>query len=325
MSSSIQIKNLKVFYPVRKGILRRIKGYIKAVNQVTLMIEPGQTYSLVGESGCGKSSLGKALVGLAPFTDGDFFIYNVDHKKLLHTNRRRAAAKIQMIFQDPYGSLNPKLKIGDSVAEGASVNNPGLTDRDLRRIAATYLEKVGLYAEDYDKYPFEFSGGQRQRIGIARALAARPDIIICDEVVSALDASVQASILNLLLDLQDEFKLTYIFISHDLSVVRFISHQISIMYLGEIVESGPAAAVLNKPAHPYTKSLLQAVPDPDAQQSKEYQPLAGDVPSPLNLPSGCFFAGRCPYKKEKCRAHPELSGLDNQHTVRCHFPFIHES
>jgi peptide/nickel transport system ATP-binding protein len=320
MNEHLTINNLSVYYPKRKGIMKRIAYYIKAVNNVSFSIEKGKILGLVGESGCGKSSLGKAVIGLSPVTKGSILLNNQDLQKNIQTNRRLAASKVQMIFQDPYSSLNPKMPVGQAVSEAVKVSHPDFSESEVKEKAIFYLKRVGIDENAYYKYPHEFSGGQRQRIGIARALSVNPELIICDECVSSLDVSIQASILNLLLDIQDEFNLTYLFISHDLSVVKFIADTIAVMYLGEIVELGNSDKLFTQPRHPYTKALLSAVPNPVPDNEKTRILLTGDVPSPVNLPEGCYFENRCQKSSEKCKMHPNLQS-DNHYQYRCFYPY----
>ncbi|MBK8900088.1 MAG: ABC transporter ATP-binding protein [Anaerolineaceae bacterium] len=295
----IHVHNLVKYYPVRGGVLKRVVGHVKAVDDVTFSIKAGETLGMVGESGCGKSTLGRTILRLTQPTSGSV---SFDGKDVFNMNQRELTAlrrDMQIVLQDPYASLNPRKQIGQSVADGLNIHNIG-QPRERKDIVIEMLRKVGL--EDYHalRYPHEFSGGQRQRIGIARALALQPKFIVCDEPVSALDVSIQSQVLNLLNDLQDEFDLTYLFVAHDLSVVEHVSDRVAIMYLGKMVELAARDDLYRAPLHPYTQSLLSAVPLPDPNRKKERIILKGDVPSPLNPPSGCRFHTRCPIAVDQC-------------------------
>lgn len=297
-------------------------GVLKAVSHVSFDIKKGETVGLVGESGCGKSTLGRTVMGIYQPTSGQI-VYNgeVVHVKTAK-DRLNFAKKAQMIFQDPYASLNPRMTVGDIIAEGMEVHN--MYDRKKRKErVAELLELVGLNREFANRFPHEFSGGQRQRIGIARALAIEPEFLICDEPISALDVSIQSQVINLLIDLQKKLGLTYLFIAHDLDIVRYISDRIAVMYLGHLVELGTSDEVYHHPLHPYSEALLSAVPIPDPELEKEKKRiiLEGDVPSPINLPAGCPFAGRCRYATEKCKQEkPTFEEVKKGHFVACHHP-----
>ncbi|MHC5038389.1 MAG: ABC transporter ATP-binding protein [Planctomycetota bacterium] len=322
----IDVRNLKVYYPIHGGILMRKVAEVKAVDDISFAIRRGETLGLVGESGCGKTTVGKAIINLVRATEGEILFASegtesVDLAPLTRKEMRPYRAHIQMIFQDPYSSLNPRMTVGDIVSEPLHIHQRESTKEEKAERVAWVLEKVGLTAEQAYRYPHEFSGGQRQRIGIARALATNPELVICDEPVSALDVSIQAQVINLLQDLQEDFKLTYLFIAHDLSVVEHIADRIAVMYLGEIMELGQSQKVYMNPQHPYSKALLSAVPLPDPKQKgKERIILKGDVPSPIAKPSGCPFRTRCPVAEAKCaQERPELKDVGNGRLVACHF------
>jgi len=314
MSDLLSIAGLAVHFHTAQGTVRAVDG-------VSLTLKKGETVGLVGESGCGKSTLGKAIVGLVKPTEGSIRLDGAEIAGLSRGEMRRHRARMQMIFQDPYASLNPRLRVGKIIEEPLSVHDVG--DKRARREAVVRLaERVGLRPEMLTRHPHEFSGGQRQRIGIARALALNPDIIICDEPVSALDVSVQAQVVNLLGDLQRERGLAYLFISHDLSVVQHLAQSVAVMYLGKIVERAPRKSLWARPLHPYTRTLLAAVPVPDPDQPKLIdQPMVeGELPSPLNPPSGCRFRTRCPFVQAICaEQEPPLKEIGDEHFVACHF------
>jgi oligopeptide/dipeptide ABC transporter ATP-binding protein len=316
----LEINDLKTYFPIRSGLLSRHLGDVKAVDGVTLNVEDGETLGLVGESGCGKSTLGRSVLRLIEPTEGRIIFEDREILSLGHSEMRDMRRRMQIIFQDPYASLNPRMRVGEIVGEGLKIH--GLASgRERRDITMQILNRVGLREEHYERYPHEFSGGQRQRIGVARALIFRPRLIIADEPVSALDVSIQAQILNLLEELQDEFNLTYIFISHDLRVVEHVSHRVAIMYLGKIVEVGKSETIYVDAKHPYTRALLSAVPmpDPDAKEKKKRVTLQGDVPSPINPPSGCSFHPRCAFAEKICgEREPALDHTDDGHLVACH-------
>jgi oligopeptide/dipeptide ABC transporter ATP-binding protein len=314
----LEVRNLKKHFPIRKGFLQRTAGHVYAVDGVSFSICDGETLGLVGESGCGKSTIGRAILRLIEPTGGAILLDGRDITHLKKAELRPYRRQMQIIFQDPFSSLDPRMSAGDIVAEPLRVHRVG--DRaDVRKKVAQLFERVGLRNSQMDSYPHQFSGGQRQRIGIARALALRPKLIIGDEPVSALDVSIQAQVLNLMMDLQKEMGLTYLFISHNLAVVEHISHHIAVMYLGRIVEYTDKKTLFTRPLHPYTESLLLAVPVPDPRVKRHKRVLQGDVPSPVNPPSGCHFHSRCPYAVERCRVEvPALREVKPGQLVACH-------
>jgi len=319
----VRVENLKVWFPIKSGlVLDRHVGDIKAVDDVSLEIERGETVGLVGESGCGKSTMGRAILRLYEPTAGKIIFDGRDISHLGEAELRPLRRRMQMVFQDPFASLNPRHSVGRIVSEPLRVHGLSRRKQAASRVREL-LEIVGLPADAGTRYPHEFSGGQRQRIGLARSLALNPDFIVCDEPVSALDVSIQAQIVNLLESLQKDFDLTYLFIAHDLAVVRHISDRIAVMYLGKIVEVSPAAELYENPLHPYTISLLSAVPipDPEVERERETILLAGDLPSPANPPPACRFHTRCPYVQEtRCRdEEPPLRKLESGHWVACHW------
>ena len=318
MESLLQVNDLKVHFPITKGILSRTAGYVYAVDGVSFELEAGETLGIVGESGCGKTTTGLAILRLIEPTDGQVFFQGKDISQNTKQERQTLRRKMQIIFQDPYSSLNPRMTLNRTLSDPMKIH--GLYHGSERQDRVAYLlEKVGLTPEQGRRYPHEFSGGQRQRIGVARALALNPQVIIGDEPVSALDVSIQAQIINLLIDLQDEFKLSYIIISHDLAVVEYICDRIAVMYLGKIVELATYREIYISPKHPYTQALLSAVPVPDLNAKSERIILGGDVPSPINPPSGCRFHPRCPECMDICRQEePQLKNLGGNHWVACH-------
>jgi oligopeptide transport system ATP-binding protein len=316
----LEVQNLKVHFPVKRGVLRRAQDSVKAVDDVSFSIAPGETLGLVGESGCGKTTLGRAIVRLIEPTAGSVVFAGKDLAHLNGAELRAQRRQLQMIFQDPYGSLNPRMTVEDIIGEALDLH--GLADGKSARAmrVAELLKAVGLDAAYAQRYPHEFSGGQRQRIGIARALAVEPKLIVCDEPVSALDVSVQAQIINLLQDLQQQHGIAYLFIAHDLAVVEHISRRVMVMYLGKIVELAEAKEVIRAPKHPYTQALISAVPEVDPDSKRQRIVLPGDVPSPIHPPSGCRFHPRCPVaEKPRCEVEPpEFRNLNGGHCAACH-------
>lgn len=313
----LEVNNLKQYYPIKGGFFRRTIGQVKAVDGNSFKINEGETMGLVGESGCGKSSAGRSILRLQTPTDGTVLFDGEDITKIQGRKLREARQGFQMVFQDPYASLNPLQMVGDIVAEPIK-NYHKISKEELEKEVKALLVKVGLNTEDYYKYAHEFSGGQRQRGGIARALALKPKLIILDEPVSALDVSVQSQVLNLLDDLQEEFNLSYLFIAHDLSVVKHVSDYIGVMYLGHIVEQGPSDEIYNNPKHPYTQALISAIPEIDPEKRKERILLTGDLPSPANPPTGCPFHTRCPIAQEACKTtKPKYKEVSQNHFAAC--------
>ncbi|WGU92687.1 dipeptide ABC transporter ATP-binding protein [Paenibacillus dendritiformis] len=314
----VQVENLKMHFPIKGGPLGKTVGAVKAVDGVSFHITKGETLGLVGESGCGKSTTGRMLLRLLEPSEGSIYFEGQDITKLSGNELRKMRRNMQMVFQDPFASLNPRHTIGKILEEPLIVH--GVKDRSERkRKVKELLEVVGLSSYHASRYPHQFSGGQRQRIGIARALAIHPKLIIADEPVSALDVSIQSQVLNLLQDLQQEYELTYLFIAHDLGVVRHISDRVGVMYLGQLVEISDTEELYDKPLHPYTQALLSAVPIADVTYRRERIILEGDVPSPVNPPTGCPFHTRCPKAFEPCSAaRPQLSEIDPGHYVACH-------
>jgi oligopeptide/dipeptide ABC transporter ATP-binding protein len=316
--SLLEIRNLKKHFPVGEGLFSRGKGAVKAVDGVNLTINEGETVGLVGESGCGKSTLGRTILRLIEPTSGEVIFQGKNLLTMPQRELRDMRRQMQIIFQDPYASLNPRMRVGDIVGEGLEIHKlaKGKAKRDR---VMELLHQVGLREDHYDRYPHEFSGGQRQRIGIARALAVSPKFIVCDEPVSSLDVSIQAQIINLLQELQEKMHLTYLFISHDLRVVEHISHRVAIMYLGKVVEIAKGDTIYRDAKHPYTRALLSAVPIPDMSRKKERVVLEGDVPSPVNPPPGCTFHPRCSYREALCsQSEPPLDFTADGHGVACH-------
>ena len=315
----LQVQDLKKHFPIYKGVFSRVVGQVYAVDGVSFHIDRGETLGLVGESGCGKSTVGRTLLKLLAPTAGRIFVRGTDITDLDVAGMFPYREQMQMIYQDPYASLNPRMSAGDIVGEPLIIHGAG--DRSARdeRVAALF-ERVGLRPEQRLSFPHEFSGGQRQRVGIARALALNPELIIGDEPVSALDVSIQAQIINLLMDLQDEYKLSYLFVAHDLAVVEHISHRVAVMYLGRIVELTSKTALFETPLHPYTEALLSAVPKAKARaRGRKRMILTGDVPSPITPPSGCHFHTRCPYAMSRCRSEvPALREVMPGHLASCH-------
>ncbi len=322
----VRVDNLVKYFPVKGGgLISRTVGQVQAVDGVSLTIGRGQTLGLVGETGCGKSTLARCIAGLIPVTSGTVTFEGHNITNLPRRRMQPYRREIQMIFQDPYGSLNPRRRVGSIIGDPFAVHKTA-SGNERKRAVQELMERVGLNPEHFNRYPAEFSGGQRQRIGVARALALRPKLIICDEPVSALDVSIQAQVLNLLADLQQDFGLSYLFIAHDLEVVRHVSNSVIVMYLGRVAEAGPRDPVYDSPRHPYTNALLSAAPaaDPEAAAARQRIILTGDVPSPINPPAGCRFHPRCPKAQDLCGQQvPPLevkAGDPATHVTACHFP-----
>lgn len=318
----LNVKNLKKYYPVNHGFFNRSGGFVKAVDDVSFSVNEGETIGIVGESGCGKSTLGRTILRLQNATEGQIIYKGTDITKYNEAELKSIRKEMQIVFQDPYASLNPKHRVSEIVGEPLRAHREGSKHERKERVQ-WLLEKVGLQSHHILKYPHEFSGGQRQRIGIARALALNPKVIICDEPVSALDVSIQSQVINLFQDLQDEFGLTYLFISHDLSVVRHISNRVAVMYLGKIVELGNTEEIYQAPAHPYTQALLSAIPIPNPVEHRKRKRiiLQGDVPNPMNPPSGCRFHTRCPLVTDRCKLEePQFEEKKDGRWVACHYP-----
>jgi len=315
----LEVKHLKKHFPIKGGVFSKTIGYVYAVDDINFTLEKGETLGLVGESGCGKSTTGRTILRLIEPTDGMISFEGQDITHLDKGAMRALRREMQIIFQDPYASLNPRMTVGSIIGEPLEIHRIAKGSEKEERVASL-LQKVGLRAEDMRKYPHEFSGGQRQRIGIARALALNPKLIVCDEPVSALDVSIQAQVINLLEDLQAEFGLSYLFIAHNLNVVEHISNRVAVMYLGQIVELASDEELYKNPQHPYTEALLSAVPIPDPTVKKKRIILEGDVPSPINPPKGCHFHTRCMYKDKICEeVEPEFKDIGGGHWVACHF------
>jgi oligopeptide transport system ATP-binding protein len=316
----LEIKNLKKFFPVKKGLLNlnKEKVYVQAVSDVSFNIYKGETYGLVGESGCGKSTTGRTLLKLTEPTEGQAIYNGDDIFNYSNSDLRKVRQDIQMVFQDPYSSLNPRKRIGKTLEEPLIIHKIG-TPKERTEIVMEILDTVGLQLEHYYRYPHEFSGGQRQRIGLARALILNPKILIMDEPVSALDVSIQSQILNLLKKIQSDKSLSYLFISHDISVIRYISDRIGVMYLGKLVEEAPTEVLFTNPLHPYTQALLSAVPVPKFETKKKRIILKGELPSPMNPPSGCVFHTRCQFAMDRCKVEiPKKIQVTEEHHVACH-------
>jgi oligopeptide transport system ATP-binding protein len=318
----IRVKDLKMHFPIRSGVLNRTVGAVKAVDGLTFDVAKGETLGLVGESGCGKTTAGRAILQLYHPTGGEVAFRGVDLVKERPGNLRRARRHMQMIFQDPYASLNPHMRVGEIIARPLRIHGIAATKKQEVAIVTDLMQKVGLSTSFRDRYPHEFSGGQRQRIGIARALATSPDFIVCDEPISALDVSIQAQIINLLEQLREDLGLTYLFIAHDLSMVRYISTRVGVMYLGKMMELTSSDELYENPFHPYTKALLSAIPipDPPLERQRRRMLLEGELPSPANPPTGCRFSSRCPLATDHCRnVEPEFREATTRHWVACHY------
>ena len=318
MATLIEVNDLKKHFPIRKGILRRPAGAVRAVDGVSFAIEEGETLGLVGESGCGKTTVGRTVLRLIEPTSGEIRVRGQEISGLSKTEMRPLRRQMQIVFQDPFSSLNPRIRAGDIVGEPLKVHGVGDKAERADRVAKLF-QRVGLRPQQMTNYPHQFSGGQRQRVSIARALALDPGFIVADEPVSALDVSIQAQVINLLMDLQQELGLSYLFVSHNLAVVEHISHRVAVMYLGRIVEYADKLSLFANPQHPYTEALLAAVPLPDPALTRTRQRVTGDVPSPINPPSGCHFHPRCPIAVDRCKVErPELREVAPGHQAACH-------
>jgi oligopeptide/dipeptide ABC transporter ATP-binding protein len=314
----LKLEGVKKYYPIKGGILQRVQGYVKAVENVSLEVYEGESIGIVGESGCGKSTLGRTILSLEKATAGKIFFKNQEMTRLPDRKLKEFKREMQMIFQDPYASLNPRQRIGAALEE-VFVIHTNMSKRERQERVLQLLKEVGLKEEHYDRYPHEFSGGQRQRIGIARAIALNPSLVICDEAVSALDVSVQAQIIKLLKEIQTKHRLTYMFISHDLGVVRHFCDRVLVMYLGNTMELAPSDILYDNPLHPYTKALLSAIPRPKPGVKRERIRLEGDLPNPANPPQGCPFHTRCPMATARCKQErPEWKEVEPNHYVACH-------
>lgn len=316
----LEVKDLQKYFPIKKGLLQKTDSYVKAVDSVDLEIFEGETYSLVGESGCGKSTLGRTIIRLMDPTGGIIKYSGKDISGISQKDLKKYRKDMQLIFQDPMASLNPRMRVGDILREPFQIHNLHTAEEQKEKVYGL-LKSVGLHEDAFLKFPHEFSGGQRQRIVIARALALSPKFIVCDEAVSALDVSIQSQIINLLKKLQKEYNITYLFISHNLSVVKYISDRVAVMYLGKIVESAPKGEIFKNPLHPYTQALISAIPVPTSDRSKTREKiiLEGEVPSPINPPSGCRFHTRCPKVMPVCKeVEPQIVQINQDHRVACH-------
>lgn len=318
-NSLLQVKNLVKYFPIKKGVFRKTVGWIKAVDDISFEVYEGETLGLVGESGCGKTTTALTILRLEEPTEGQVIFDGKDITRIKRSDMRKERKNMQMIFQDPYSSLDPRMRIKDIIAEGMLTHNILKNTQERYKKVGELLKKVGIPAEYMNRFPHEFSGGQRQRIGIARALALEPKIIMCDEAVSALDVSIRSQIINLLKDLQEEYNLTYLFVAHDLSVIKYISDRVVVMYLGKIVEIADKKKFFNDTLHPYAQALISAVPVPNPDYKKERIILQGDVPSPANPPKGCRFHPRCSNIMDICsEVEPKLSEIKERHFVACH-------
>ncbi len=319
----LELKDLKMHFPIKKGFFQRVVGHVKAVDGVSFEIRRGETLGLVGESGCGKTTIGRCIVRAYQPTDGEI-LYQQDNEVVDLVSQTENQLKnyrrvIRMIFQDPYASLNPRMTVFDIVADPLRIHGI-VSGKELEKRVASLLERVGLHAEHMRRYPHAFSGGQRQRVGIARALALEPELVVADEAVSALDVSIRAQILNLMIELQQEYNLTYLFVSHDLSVVEYIADRVAVMYVGKLVELAPTDELYRNPKHPYTEALLSSIPVADPRHKSDRIVLEGDVADPANPPGGCYFHPRCRYAQDRCKTEsPKLQSIGENHTVACHF------
>lgn len=314
----LKVEHLKKYFPITAGVFTKTIGNVKAVDDVSFEIKKGETFGLVGESGCGKSTTGRTILRLIEKTSGNVYFEGKDIYKMKKSELRKLRPEMQIIFQDPYSSLNPRMNVGQIVGE-ALLDHKMISPKDVNDKVMETIERCGLAPYHIKRYPHEFSGGQRQRIGIARALILNPKFVVCDEPVSALDVSIQSQIINLLCDLQEQNGFSYLFISHDLSVVKHISQKVGVMYLGSLVEQADKSELYSHPLHPYTKALLSAVPIPDPTLKRERIILKGDIPSPANPPKGCKFHTRCPYKMDKCSEEiPQYKDVGGGHFVACH-------
>lgn len=314
----LEVKDLRTYFPIRKGLFRRVTGHVRAVDGVSFSVEKGKTLALVGESGCGKTTVGRSLLRLVEPDGGSVRFAGQETLQLSEAELRPLRRKMQMVFQDPMTSLNPRMRVLDIIAEGIDAFGLAQSKEERRDRVAQVLERVKLSPEHMTRFPHEFSGGQRQRLGIARALAVEPELIVCDEAVSALDVSIQAQILNLLGSLQNDLGLTYVFITHDLSVVRYLADRVAVMYLGEIVEDAPVSDLFESPQHPYTQGLLRSVPSADPDAPSVVAQVLGDIPSPASPPPGCRFHTRCPKKFDRCTIEVPIESPRPGGIVRCH-------
>lgn len=316
----LEVKHLRKLFPAKSSFLSKEKTYIKAVDDVSFTLNPRETLGVVGESGCGKSTMGRSVLRLIEPTDGEIIYKGQDFRKASGAELRKMRGDMQIIFQDPYASLNPRMTVGEIIAEPLNIQKRCTSKEEIRRVVLEVMEVVGLNPKYYNRYPHEFSGGQRQRIGIARAIVLHPSLVVCDEPVSALDVSIQSQVLNLLRRLQDSMGMAYIFISHNLSVVKHISDRVMVMYLGHVVEMADKKELFDNPSHPYTQALLSAIPVPERHNKRKKIILEGDLPSPANPPSGCIFHTRCFMAQEICSAQkPELKDIGGGHMCACHF------